>query len=244
MKIRHYLYIAAAALLLTGSFFLPNAVAGIFDARRLDNLITIDAQSIDYSIAYELNLPERIKFTTSPNTEIMAIKTGQVMDADTAGDRAEAELARFFAGGPFKISINDCTIEEGSATLIIDSEKQSVSMITWEFRLYDPAGNEVSVLIDDETGVILRLYLSEKTDHDTSGSEGDGASAASNDDLYYSARRLTEMMTTYYSHIVLLGDYMFSSSMAYYRADLISGGEVIPLYGVVRPTGFTMNERP
>jgi len=50
-------------------------------------------------------------------------------------------------------------------------------------------------------------------------------------------------MTAYYGFDVELADYQFSGSLSYYKAEIIDGGLVVPMYGVVRATGFTINER-
>ena len=243
MKIRRYLPLAAAALGLIGSFFLPSAVAGVMDARRLDNLIIIDAQSISIDAVPELSLPERIALVSSPNTEIMPLATGQAMEKETAEVRAVRELARFFRGGPFEFIADESIVEAGSAAFVIDSEDPYANMIIWEFKILDRHTNEATVTIDDETGMILKLiYQNANNPSELLIPSGDSMNG-SEDNIYEYVLQLSELMTAYYGHYVDIGDYQHSVNLAYYRADLHGSGPVVLMYGVVRAAGFTMNER-
>jgi hypothetical protein len=51
------------------------------------------------------------------------------------------------------------------------------------------------------------------------------------------------MMGAYYGLPVALADFHYSGGLAYYRADLSSGGHVAQMFGVVRASNFTINER-
>ena len=243
MKLRRYLPLAAAALGLIGSFFLPSAVAGVMDARRLDNLIIIDSQSISFDAVPELSLPERIALVSSPNTEILPLVTGQVMEKETAEVRAARELARFFRGGPFELVTDESTVEAGSAAFVIDSEDPSTNMIIWEFKILDRHNNEATVTIDDETGMILKLIYQQGNSSEEPRMQANDSENGSNDRMHETVLQLSEIMTGYYGHPVDIGDYQDSVNLAYYRADLISSGPVVLMYGVVRAAGFTMNER-
>jgi len=240
MRIRHYLMLAAVALILVGSFFLPNAVAGVTDLRRFDNLIMIDSQSIRFDIAPELSLPERIALAASPYTERLPVITGNSMDGETAGDRAGWELIRFFSGSPYRLENSGMTVAEGSAVIIIDAAVPAQNMIVWDFNVYDRAGNTATVTIDDETGMIVGLIFK----LGDSGSFWGAETFRSPDNQFLDgALNLAEMMTEYYGIPVKLADYQFSGSLSYYRADIDNGNLVIPMYGVVRASSFTINER-
>ena len=240
MRIRHYLLLGAVALILIGSFFLPNAVAGVTDLRKIDNLILIDSQSISFDFAPELSTPERLALAASPNTERLPVITGNSLDEEAAGKRAARELIRFFRGSQFVLEYNDLYVAGGYAALIIDAAVPALNMIVWEFDVSDPDGNTVTVTIDDETGIIVRLiYIQSR-----SGLLGETETFRTSDARFFTAaRNLTEMMSAYYGITVELADYQFSGSLSYYRADINHGEQVIPMYGVVRATNFTMNER-
>lgn len=245
MKLKHYLLLGAALLLLAGCFFLPNTVAGITDSRRLDNLVMIDSQSVNFETAPELALPERIALVASPTTELLALKTGKVMDFETAGGRVVAELVRFFTGGPFKFAADKSVMEECTAAFVIDSENPSINIIVWEIVLSDLYGNVVNVTMDDETGMILKLiYRFGSGGRLPDGAQGPSAGIGQTDEEFRAAAlRLTEMMASYYGLTITLADYKFSGSLAYYRADISGDKELIPMYGVVRASDFTMNEK-
>ena len=244
LKLRRYLPSAVVVLALIGSFFIPNAVIGVMDARRLDNLIIIDAQGIIPGAENELSLLKRITLAASSNTEVLPITAGQVMEMETARSRAVRELTRFFDDGPFEFVIDNCVVDDSAASLIIDTEDPTVNMIIWEFKILDLYANEVTITIDDETGVILKLiyrrengslYSEELPDEDMAG--------LYNDELYDVAMRLSEMMDAYYGLPVMLSDYHFSGTMAYYMVEMNSGGQTIQMYGVVRSNNFSVNER-
>ena len=251
MRLKRYILPAAAVAVLLCVFFLPNAVAGVMDARRLDNLIIIDAQSISFDADPRLSLQERIALASSPNAESLAYPTGQVMDTRTAEDRAVRELVRFFRDSPFEFASDELTAEGGAAAFVVDSEDPSINMIIWEFKIFDINANEATVTIDDETGIILKLiyqhrgsYLqSEEFGVVTGRADAEIMPDLSGGNTRESALALCEIMTEYYGHPVRLGDYQLSGNIAYYRADIYGGGLVIPMYGVIRSPGFTMNER-
>jgi len=243
MKIGRNIWLGVSALILLGSFFMPNAVARYTDSRRLDNLITLDAQTISYERVPELSLPERITIAASPNTEMLTLKTGQVMNIETAGNRAVRELSRFFRGGAFEFFTERCVIEDGAALFLIDTADPSVSMIIWEFTLYDSAGNEVTVTLDDDTGIILKLLYKTGSRNSGVGASNSGFASATDSDLNAAALSLSEMMQIYFNTTIVLGDYEFSGSFAYYRADMTGSSSIIPMYGIVRANSFTMNER-
>jgi len=241
MKFWHYLILAAVALLLAGSFFLPNAVAGFTDSRRLDNLVMIDSVSISFDSTPELTLHERIALVASRNTEMLPLKTGNAMDFDAAKEATVSELTRFFRGSPFRFDTRGHVVEDGAAALVIDAAVPEFNLRIWEFILVDRAGNKVTVTIDDETGLILRMIYKLS---DSGGSlTGDEPSGSSNSVFHDSALKLTEMMKEYYGHNLTLADYHYSGNIAYYRADLFGGSRVIPMYGAVRAASFTIHER-
>jgi len=244
MKIRRYLLFGAAALVLIASFLLPNAVAGITDSRRLDNLVLIDSQSVSFDSVPELSLPDRIALVANKNTELLAVTTSNTMNFGAAERRAVRELTRFFRDGPFELDCHELTVEEGAATLIIDTAVPTNNMIIWELTLVDPSDNSVTVTIDDEIGVILKIiYRRGRRSPDSADTGNMTPPAPTDEELYSAALSLTKMMVDYYGLPIELADYEFSGSVSFYKAYLSGGGEVIPMFGVVRANSFTMNER-
>lgn len=241
MKFWHYLIFVAAVLMLVVSFFLPNAVASVTDAGRLDNLTMIDSKSISFESARELALAERIALIANLDTEILPLKTGNVMDLEAAKERINPELEKLFLYSPFQFDFSGYTVEEGAAELVIDDATvPPLSAIVWELVLSDESQNIVIVTLDDETGFILKLIYRLGNKDNSLIEQGRGTM----DERYYSiARSLTEMMRKYYNLPITLADYQFSSSIAYYKATIYGGGRAIPMFGAVRATSFTLNER-
>jgi len=233
--------IAVAVMIIIGSFFLPNVVAQFTDLRRIDNLVFADSQRLSFDAADELTLVERIALAGSANTEILPMITGNALDHEAARDRAALEIIRFFYGGTFEFVFDEKSVSEGFASLVIDIRQPNRYMIVWEFDITDPYGNSVTVIIDDEVGVIVRLIYRM--------ADRDGAmityrpSAPVDEQFYLVASHLANLMADYYGMTVTLADYQFSGTLSYYRADILSGGLVIPMFGVVRTASFTMNER-
>jgi len=233
-----------AALLLVASFFLPNAVAGVTDLRRLNNLIVIDSQSISFDSAPDLSLPERIELFASPNSELLALKTGNAMDSDAAESRAIRELARFFRDSPFEFDFQEYVVDTGTASLVIDTGMPVVNMVIWEFEMYDPYGTAATVTIDDETGLLIKLVYRRRGVWTSLDEMGNNIGFRTTDEeLLAKALSLSELMESYYGMPVALGDYQYSGNLAFYRADLTGADSVIPMYGVVRASSFSMNER-
>ena len=234
--------IAAAAAVLVVCFFMPNIVAAVTDAATIDSLVTTESRTINVETKLDLGIPERIALVANRNVETLPINTGRAMDAAQAESKAKAELTAFFtlsaagqgAAGPFGFAPESSEAEEGGAVFIVNTDDPSVNMVIWEFTLKDSTGNKMKITLDDETGVILKLIYASET------AAGPGASTDSA--MYDSALRLATLMAAYYDMPIKLADYMYIGELAYYRADLTAGGIEIPMYGVVRPSGFTMNE--
>jgi len=241
MKLWRYLTIIGAALLLTGMFFLPNAVASVTDSQRLDNLVTVDSQSIRFDSTLKLTLPERLALSANPKTEILPLKTGNIMDSEAANEKTDQELRRLFEGSPFRFDFNSYIVEGSDASLVIDATVPTLNLIIWELILVDKSENRVTVMLDDETGYILKLIYrlgdknSSLTDTSISGTQ--------DEQFHFVAQSLTDMMKEYYGYTVLLSAYQFSRNIAYYKAELFGAGRVIPMYGAVRASSFTINER-
>ncbi|MCL2045649.1 MAG: hypothetical protein FWG88_04620 [Oscillospiraceae bacterium] len=248
--ITKYLPIVAVGISLVGSFYLPNAVANVMDARTLDNLMIIEAENISFETELNMSIPDRIALLSNPFTEMLSIATGQTMNMELARESAIRELQRFFGGKLIEFDVDDCTAEDGNAVFVIETDNPTVNLIIWEFRVFDGNGNEVNVSIDDETGIILKLIYQRRNALNTNQSNTSQSntnttnnSVISKDELYSIALEMTEMMSDYYGVPVRLGDYQLGANIAYYRADLFDRGMVIPMYGVVRSNSLTMNER-
>ena len=229
---------------MVGSFFLPDIVAGITDSGTLDRLAMIDSQSINHEFAPELALSDRIELVASPKIEIIQMSSGNVMNESAAGDGAVREMSRLFKEGPFDFDFDSCTVEEAAAVFIIDTSNPNINIYVWEVTLYDANGNKADVTIDDETGIILMLiYRYGSLSPNMPDEYEETPPRLTDDELRQTAQDLAGMMTQYYGLPVILADYDYSNNFSYYRADLADGGRAIPMYGVVKVTGFTMNER-
>ena len=245
INIKRNLVLSAMALLLVGSFLLPNAVAGITDSSRLNNITTIDSQSIVVDSTPALSLPERIALTANPNAELLAWRSGNNMDAEAAERRAVLELARFLRGGSFVFDFHNCSVDESSAVFIIDPEIPTLSMVVWELTLVDAGENTAILTIDDETGVILKIIYKQARQNGNGTGAGSAPVVSSTDEnLHAAALELIGLMEEYYHLTIILADYYFRSSLSYYRADIPGHNPVVRMFGVVRATSFTMNERP
>ena len=243
MKPGRILILSAAAILIAGSFFLPNAVAGISDSNRLNNLRLIDSQSLSFDSAPELSLPERIMLIANSDTEIMALNSGNAMTEDSARSRAVVELSRFIGEGPFEFSFRSCVVEESSAAFAIDTENPTVNMIIWELTLTDADENTAMVTLDDETGMIVKIIFRQGSMSQISSVTNLMPYELMENRLRANAVRMTELMAEYYDLPIILGDHDFNGVLSYYRGDFMYDGMVISMFGVIRPTGFTMNER-
>ena len=243
--IKKYLPGAALAFVLALSFFFPNAAANVMDARMLDNLLIVNAQSISFETEPELSLPERIALAASQNTEMLYLATGKTMSMETAKAAAVRELSELFSFSSFEFSTDDCVVEDGTVAFIVEADNPSVNMIVWEFRVLDHNANEVIVTTDDETGFVMKLIYQQRRGALTYKESLEDGYPIDRDKTYVIAMQIADMLTEYYGFPVRLGDYQLSSSIAYYRTDMYGRGEglVIPMYGVIRESSFTINER-
>ena len=245
MRIKSYLLPIAAVLALLVGFFMPSAIASMTDSRRIGSLSVIDTQSISFEVNPEtgLNMAQRISLAASMNTELFSIESGQHMDQDAAGSKAVSELAGFFIGGGIEVNADECVVESSSASLVIDARDPSLNMIIWEIRILNEVLGEMTVTIDDETGIILRI-INRQTNMALLGNYIDDAPQELLEAIMNTAAQtLASMLTEYYGVPVVLEAYEYGSVMAYYTVVLYDHGMEVPMYGVIRSIGFTMNER-
>jgi len=244
----------ALAVLLAGSFFLPNLVAGVLDSRILDVPIYTETQGFSFDASPFLSVPEKIDLIANRNIETIPLKTGQSMDTDAAERKAISELTRCFSGGPLAFDYLRCSVAEGGSLFVINTADPSVNMVVWEFVLEDPSESTMKITLDDETGVIIKVIYKRGAGAGATDSSGEqdklpeGSATLADesidgDELHVIALRLTEMMTKYYGLPVILSDYMLSGDLAYYKADLITSEYTVPMYGIVKAGSFTMNEQ-
>lgn len=243
MNLKRNLVIIAAALLLVCGFFLPNAIASMADAGRLGNITTIDSQSVVYESKPTLSLPERLALAANPNAELIGWISGNVMDEAGAERKAILELNRFLRDSPYEFDFRAYTTQESSAIFIIDPELPTVNMVVWELTIADKADNTAIITIDDETGVILRIIFSQAGRSQNEAGGGGAAAGPTEEGLLADASSLVESMAEYYSLQIILADFANGRNRAYYRADITDSGRFVRMFGVVRATGFTMNER-
>ena len=222
------LIVIAVIALLAGSFFLPNIVAGVADARTLDTLMMREAQGFSFDSRPKLAVPDRIALVADRSIEALPLNTGRIMDMAAASERAVEELTWFFSGGPIDFNFDLCLVEEGGAEFIINTYDPSVNLIVWEFTIVDPSKNTFIITLDDETGVIIKVIY---------------RGAIMSDDRYAAALRLAEMMNDYYGLSISLADFQMGGDIAYYKANLTAGDMEIPMYGIIRASGFSMNEQ-
>ena len=253
--LKRYILPLIAVILVIGSFLMPDAVAGIMDSRRLDNLTIIDTQSISFEIVSELSLPQRIALAASTSAEIMSIETGQIMDIRMAGEKAASELERFFASSGYEFPADEFAVSSGDAVFIIDAADPTINMIVWELVVQHKNSSEVTVTVDDETGIILKMIFhygdnmifpfESDDDFVDSAPEPNVIIEVNGDMMHSAAQLLTKMMTEYYGLPIRLAAYELAANgvLAYYRAEMHGDGMDIPMFGVIRSTGFTMNER-
>lgn len=226
----------AALVLLFGSFFLPNIVADVTDARTLGKLAFLDTQDFSFDSVPILGVADRIELVANRHIERIPLDTAGQREIAIAADKAISELERCIRGGPLEFDFRRCTVGEGGAVFLIDTAEPSVNMVVWEFILNDPAENTITATLDDETGLIVKVIYKSASEADETGSDNE-------DKLYEIAFEMIKMVERYYRLPVVLADYTRNSNIAYYKAELTSGDKVVPMYGIVRAHIFTMNEQ-
>ena len=230
--------IAIVLFVIIGCFFLPSTVAGIMDRQSLGKLIITDSSSISYEATPDLPLTSQLRLMANTNAESAQLKTGKNMDSEAAFRKVMTELRWFDKGGELGFDYASCSATEIQAGFVIHTEDPSINMIIWLFQLVDAEGNTLAVVIDDETGLIMHMfYRRGVTKAEPRLAEGYGDA-----ELEKFAYRLAELMNDYYGYDVSIKEYAFIGSLGYYNAELRSGETVIPLYGIVQESGFSINE--
>ncbi|MCD8217794.1 MAG: MSCRAMM family adhesin SdrC [Clostridiales bacterium] len=157
-----------AAILLSG-YALPDAVNAVLDRQVNGNTETVNAGTTQLQMSSDLTLTEKFLVMDRTNSSVN-LNSAQNLEYESACECLNQELSLLFPASttePF--SITDFTESDHAITLFVYEEK---SVLLWDFRLENEAGDQIRVLLDDDSGLILSFtYEQEETGTETETSD-------------------------------------------------------------------------
>ncbi|MCD8150656.1 MAG: hypothetical protein LUE92_14075 [Clostridiales bacterium] len=157
-----------AAILLSG-YALPDAINAVLDRQVNGNTETVNAETTQLQMSSDLTLTEKF-LVMDRTTSSVNLNSAQNLEYEDACEYLNQELSLLFPAGtaePF--SIADFTESDHAITLFVYEEK---SVLLWDFCLENEAGDQIRVLLDDDSGLILSFtYEQEETGTETEASD-------------------------------------------------------------------------
>jgi len=156
------------AILLSG-FGLPEVVNAILDRQVNGNTETVNTESTQLQMSSDLTLTEKF-LVMDRTTSSVNLNSAQSMEYEGACECLDQELSRLFpadTSDPF--SIAGFAETDHAVTLFVYEEK---SVLLWDFLLENESGDQIRVLLDDDSGLILSFsYEQGETETRTGGSD-------------------------------------------------------------------------
>lgn len=148
-RLRTYILIIAAVIIAAAGFMLPSVILGIQDSRLHSAVETFEIDEVDLSLFSNLSVSEKLVLTSSGGGQEVSLETGRFMDKDGAVAAAVDFLDMF------GVDVGD-TVPECTVFLKIGENGQTI--VLWKVK-YATEDYELSLSIDDETGLVLAVEL-------------------------------------------------------------------------------------
>ncbi len=140
------------AVILLSGYGLPAVINAVLDRQVNGNTETVNAETTQLQMSSDLTLTEKF-LVMDRTTSSVNLNSAQNMEYETACECLNQELTELFpsaAGDPF--STADFSETQHAIVLCVYEEK---SVLLWDFSLEDETGNQIRVLLDDDSGLIL-----------------------------------------------------------------------------------------
>ncbi len=184
-------------ILLLG-YLMPDAV-NILQDRQIDGRVeTVSAESTQLQISSDLSLSEKFSVIDHASSSV-DLESAQNMEYESAEECLSTELAKLFpstADDPF--SVSDFSETKHTITLYVYEEK---SVLLWDFYLETGEGNQIHLLLDDDSGLILSFSYkpNQESGEDLFEIIEENCSMAANDYLDSLATRYVEYLRASYN---------------------------------------------
>lgn len=165
MKKKNMVVFALSGLLLAVSFALPGAVLAIRDSAIESKVEYVTMDEVELSLLSSLSSEEKLRLAGDRSAASISLDTGVRMD------KAQAEAAAL-EGAHDMVPYADWSSEEVSPYLTVGADGKS--LVLWE-ALMTYQNSTLRLRLDDETGAILGLALSEMTHTEFAQADKDAA---------------------------------------------------------------------
>lgn len=151
----------AALLIMAAGFLLPTIVSGMKDRQTLDQINTIDSETINFDAQTGLSLLKKLDMIRY-NSSGISIENGQYQTSVSAVEQGLSELKEFIDVFHMNFDADSCVVEDCFAQFVLDSANPANSMIVWVIQATDSTGKSMALTLDDESGKILSLSYDAK----------------------------------------------------------------------------------
>ncbi len=142
------------AVLVIG-FLLPTIVGRVQDNQTSEIRQTVQANSVQLEMSSALTVLQKLRIITE-ETSSVEVDTAPNMDETQALETLQEGLEELFDTDLMGVPLTVDGFSEVSHQIIIKMSGED-SLIYWEFWLADVSGNQITVALDDDTGLILSM---------------------------------------------------------------------------------------
>ncbi|MCD8365179.1 MAG: MSCRAMM family adhesin SdrC [Clostridiales bacterium] len=161
--------VALLIFVLLVGYGMPNAINVILDRQIDGHVETVNTETTQLQMSSDLALIEKLQVMDSTASTVN-LNSAQYMEYEGAFEQLMQELSLLFpASAPDPFSVSSFTETDHAITLFVYEEK---SVLLWDFLLENEAGDQIRVLLDDDSGLILSFsYTREETKSETDSSD-------------------------------------------------------------------------
>lgn len=148
-------------LILAAGLFLPRIASCIQDNRDADAVGRYEVQDISLSQMLPWSFNERLQYASLSMSSIRA-EQGKEMDPASVEEAIQNILKELEQSGAITSAEKGWTLKQAEPTIIaarteilVEDARQLTLYFGWLCRVFDEVGNQVSMLVDDETGKLL-----------------------------------------------------------------------------------------
>ena len=145
---------AATAALLVLFFFMPRFISQIQDMSIIGKMETSEAQNLRLEDSSDMSLIERMAMYAY-NYNIIELQTGRYLTSETVEDTVIRELQRLKLCSLIGFDYGSSYMSYSTVQFKVDSTDPEKNLITWYINYIDAYDNVLTLVLDDETGVIL-----------------------------------------------------------------------------------------
>lgn len=154
---KRYLFIVIFIFVL-GSicFTFPTALMRWQDEKLLEKIEAEEAEVVKLDLQAEMTLAEKIELKTNNKASIIGLVNGKNYDQRSITDKIKEELEKLNETGVLIYDGQDTNFSDITLNMYVNPEDAAKSMLLWTAIMYID-GEDIVVLVDDESGKIINI---------------------------------------------------------------------------------------